>query len=151
MINEIHCCSEFEKDLKTLLKRYATLCEDLKTFINAGLKTYHVLHQNTAGILPIQGLRITAPTLFKVKKFACKSLKGRGVASGIRLIYAYYPSENKFVFIQLYHKQDQTIENRDRISAHFPKPINALSIAHYKSLQDVLNEHQKEGDSKLKD
>ncbi len=33
--------------------------------------------------------------IIKVKKMACKALKGRGVNSGLRLIYAHFPDEQK--------------------------------------------------------
>ena len=48
---------------------------------------------------------------YKVKKFACKSLKGRGARSGIRLIYAYLPVKKHVVLLELYYKGDK--ENHD--------------------------------------
>ena len=41
--------------------------------------------------------------IIKVKKIACKSLKGRGVNSGLRLIYAHFPKEEKMIFIERYN------------------------------------------------
>ncbi len=40
--------------------------------------------------------------MIKVKKIACKSLKGRGVNSGLRLIYAHFEAEQRIVFIELF-------------------------------------------------
>ena len=57
--------------------------------------------------------------IIKVKKIACKRLKGRGVNSGLRLVYAYFNEEDKIVFIELYHKNEKGNEDRDRILNHF--------------------------------
>jgi hypothetical protein len=57
--------------------------------------------------------------VIKVKKIACKSLKGRGVNSGLRLIYAHFPAEDKIVFVELYHKNNKVNEDRERIRQHF--------------------------------
>jgi hypothetical protein len=43
--------------------------------------------------------------IYKVKKFACKSLKGKGVKSGIRVIYAFYPDRLKIEFLEIYFKE----------------------------------------------
>lgn len=57
--------------------------------------------------------------VIKVKKIACKSLKGNGVNSGLRLVYAYFKDDNKIVFIEMYHKNDKEKEDRDRIMSYF--------------------------------
>ncbi len=48
-----------------------------------------------------------------------KSLKTRGVNSGLRLIYAYFKNDFRIVFIELYHKNDKAGENRERILKYF--------------------------------
>jgi len=53
--------------------------------------------------------------ILKVKKIACKALKERGVNSGLRLVYAYFPEEPKITFIELYHKNEKENEDRERI------------------------------------
>jgi hypothetical protein len=57
--------------------------------------------------------------IIKVKKIACRALKGRGVNSGLRLIYAYFQAEERIVFIELYHKNDKETEDRQRILSNF--------------------------------
>jgi hypothetical protein len=57
--------------------------------------------------------------IIKIKKIACKSLKGRGVNSGLRLIYAYFPEEHKITFVELYLKNDKDMEGRFRITNEF--------------------------------
>jgi hypothetical protein len=66
----------------------------------------------------IEGLGIES-CVIKVKKIACRALKGRGANSGFRLIYAHFESENRIVFVELYFKGDKGNEDRDRIIKHF--------------------------------
>ena len=51
--------------------------------------------------------------IIKVKKIACRALKGRGVNSGLRLIYALFPDKQKITFIELYHKNDKGKQNNE--------------------------------------
>jgi mRNA-degrading endonuclease RelE of RelBE toxin-antitoxin system len=106
---------EFEKDLKKLLKKFPSLNEDLESFIKTQLLLFHKHQIDNNGIFLLSGLGITTPKIYKAKKFACKSLKGRGASSGIRIIYAYHPEEDCIEFIEIYYKADQAIESRDRI------------------------------------
>jgi len=107
--------SEFKKDLKSLLKKYRTLNDDLD-IVKRVLTV-------TPDERPPFSFRIdnlaTSTCIIKVKKIACKSLKGRGVNSGLRLIYAHYPQEHRIVLVELYHKSDKENEDRDRIMSHF--------------------------------
>lgn len=105
---------EFEKDLKKL-KRFRSLDEDLKIFIKAQLKVFHKLNINTGGIFQLTGLPFDKPKIYKAKKFACKALKGRGVQSGIRVIYAYFEQEDRIEFVEIYFKGDKPNEDRQRI------------------------------------
>lgn len=50
---------------------------------------------------------------------ACKSLKGKGVQSGIRVIYAYREEEDRVEFMELYYKGDKESEDRERILKHY--------------------------------
>ena len=106
---------KFSKDLKKLLKRFPSLEEDLESFIKAQLIAYHKHNVDNHGIVPIEGIQIHNPKIFKVLKFACKSLKGKGVHSGIRVTYAYFPNEDRIEFIEIYYKGDQENEDRERI------------------------------------
>ena len=119
MFNEITRLPEFEKDIKKLLKRFRTLEEDLDVFIKVGLTAYHKLGIDNGGIVQITELQIEHPKIFKVRKFACRSLKGRGVHSGIRITYAYFEEEDSIEFIEIYFKGDKENENRERIRKHY--------------------------------
>ena len=74
----------FGMDLKALLKRFRTLNDDLGV-----VKT--ILQKKPDERPPfsfrIENLGIET-CVIKVKKIACKALKGRGVNTGLRLVYA---------------------------------------------------------------
>lgn len=67
----------------------------------------------------IQTLGQQCPKIFKAKKFACRSLKGKGAASGIRIIYAYFEDEDCIEFIEIFYKGDKENEDRDRILRNY--------------------------------
>ena len=67
------------------------------------------------GVFQVPGLKIEIPKIYKAKKFACRSLKGKGVQSGIRVIYAHFEEKDKIELIEIYHKGDKENEDRDRI------------------------------------
>jgi mRNA-degrading endonuclease RelE of RelBE toxin-antitoxin system len=107
--------NEFQKDLKSLLKKYRTLESDL-----AVVKQVLVVEPDERPPFSFRIDNLGIETcVIKVKKIACKALKGRGVNSGFRLIYAYFPAEQKICFIELYHKNDQQQEDRQRILNYF--------------------------------
>jgi hypothetical protein len=105
----------FKKDLKNLLKKYRTLNDDIDV-------VKRVLEIRPDERPPfsfrIDNLGIKT-CIIKVKKIACRALKGRGVNSGLRLIYAHFPDEEKIVFIELYHKNDKEKEDKQRILNNF--------------------------------
>lgn len=112
---EIDRIPEFDKDFKQLLKRYRTLNDDLAEVMG-------ILEKKPDERPPfsyrIDGLGLET-CVIKVKKIACKAMKGSGVNSGLRLIYAYFKDDQKITFIELYHKSDKENEDRQRISNHF--------------------------------
>jgi len=112
---------EFERDFKKLMKRFKTLEEDLDTFIRNQLKLYHKLRIDNKGIVQITDLQIESPRIYKARKFACRSLKGRGVQSGIRIIYAYFQEKDKIELIEIYYKGDKESEDRQRIFRYYGK------------------------------
>ena len=106
---------EFKKDLKNLLKKYRTLQDDLEVV----KKVLEISPEER----PTFSFRINNLGLktgvIKVKKIACKALIGRGVNSGLRLIYAHFYEEEKIIFIELYHKNDKENEDKQRIVDNF--------------------------------
>ncbi|MDQ3142822.1 MAG: hypothetical protein M3Q56_11315 [Bacteroidota bacterium] len=103
--------AEFRKDLKNLLKKYRTLNDDLDVV----RKVLEVSPDERPPFsFRIDNLDLKT-CIIKVKKIACKALKGRGVNSGLRLVYAYFEGEGKIVFIELYHKNEKENEDWERI------------------------------------
>lgn len=116
--NEIARLDVFNKDLKQLSRKFRTIEEDLDVFIKNELVLYHKLKIDNNGIFRIQGLGIKNPGVFKAKKFACRSLKGKGARSGIRVIYAYFEDSDRIELIEIYYKGDKENEDKIRLNAY---------------------------------
>ena len=125
---------EFERDKKKLGKKYRSILDDLET-VKQVLEV--IQDERPPFSFRINNLGIET-CIIKVKKIACKALKGKGVNSGLRLVYAHFKtqiteseskddeeieekgiSKEKIVFIELYHKSDKENEDRDRILKYF--------------------------------
>jgi len=115
VFSEVRRLAEFDKDFKKLRKRFRTLDEDLKVFIEKQLKLFHKLGIDNKGCVRMSDLGISYPEIYKARKFACRSLKGKGAASGIRITYAYYSNDDIIEFIEIYYKGDKANEDRHRI------------------------------------
>ena len=83
------------------------------------LSTESVNHPQPPLSFRISGLSVDTPFVIKVKKMACRSLKGKGANTGLRVIYAYHPQEQHIQLIEIYFKADQENEDRARILKHF--------------------------------
>lgn len=120
LFNEIRRLNEFDREFKKLLKRFKTLDEDLNNFIKFQLNLTHKLNIiEKKNIVRISNLNIDSPKIYKARRFACKSLKGKGGFSGIRIIYAYFEEEDIIEFIEIYYKAQKANEDRDRIIEHY--------------------------------
>lgn len=119
IFHEISRLPEFEKDIKKLLKKFRTIKKDLEIFIEKELNLYHKLKIDNKGIFEIPDLQIENPKIFKAKKFACRSLKGKGVQSGMRVIYAYFEENDKIELIEIYYKSDKENEDKHRIFKYY--------------------------------
>ncbi|MFN8396946.1 MAG: hypothetical protein U0176_20135 [Bacteroidia bacterium] len=106
---------EFGHDVKALAKRFKTIKDDLVDLKKALTVSPD---QRPPFSYRIADLGIET-CVIKVKKIACRSLKGRGVNSGLRLVYAWFEREDRMVFVELYFKADKENEDRDRILRNF--------------------------------
>lgn len=106
---------EYAKDLKKLQKKYRTLEEDI-TIVKKVLTVEP--NERPPFSFRIDGLGIST-CVIKIKKIACRALKGKGVNSGFRLIYAHYEEEQKIVLVELYYKGDKEKEDKARIMKYF--------------------------------
>ena len=110
--------AEFEKDLKRLSKRFRSLPEDLET-----LKKVLAISPSASPPISFSVSNLNARhEIIKIKKFACKALKGSGGNAGIRIIYAFHKEEQKIVFIEIYFKGDKVNEDRSRVLKYYSVP-----------------------------
>ncbi len=106
---------EFDRDVKKLRKKFVSIEEDLEV-LRKVLRVCPKAEEPRS--FRIQGLGFNSEVhVIKVKKIACKSLKGRGANSGLRLIYAYLEKDRCILLIQLYFKGSVMTEDRRRINA----------------------------------
>lgn len=119
VFHEIKFLPEFEKDFKKLSKRFRTLPDDLKNFIEFQLNLTHKQKIDNQGVVRMADLGIAYPLIYKARKFACKALKGKGSNTGIRVIYAHFEKEDRIEFVEIYYKGDKENEDRERIERHY--------------------------------
>ncbi|KYC45086.1 MAG: hypothetical protein APG12_00234 [Candidatus Methanofastidiosum methylothiophilum] len=114
---------EFEKDITKLSKKYKNLKKDLDT----ALKVLQVEPTNESRSKRISGLgeNVVAP-IYKLRKFYSEDFKGKGSSSGFRLIYAFI--NDKIILIEIYHKNKQEVEDRERIKKYFSSKSNNCLI-----------------------
>jgi mRNA-degrading endonuclease RelE of RelBE toxin-antitoxin system len=105
---------EFEKDLKVLTKKYRSLPSDLEV-LKKVLSLHPFAQPNFSFLLHESTSQIQ---IIKVKKIACRSIPGKGVQTGLRLIYAWQHQKNEIVLLEIYHKNQQTQETLKRIAQH---------------------------------
>ncbi len=109
---------EFGRDLKRLQKKLPTLLEDIEIAKVFAIELFHLKNTDKRAIFPIPNFCTEELKICKLKKFACKALKGRGVKSGIRIIYAYYIPIKTVDFIEIYFKGEKEFENKERIKQY---------------------------------
>jgi len=109
---------EFRRDLKKLLRKFRSLVDDLDTVKKAVIELYHLIGIDNASVFRIPGYGTEAVQVYKIKKFASRSLKGRGNRSGIRVIYAFHSNDNRVEFLEIYYKGDKTDEDGRRIKEY---------------------------------
>lgn len=111
--------SAFEHDLKKLLKRFRSLSEDLEHAKRFAIEIFHANPPiDTGAIVEVPGLCTETVRICKIRKFSCRALPGRGAKSGIRVIYAHFPVENRVDFIEIYFKGDKESEDAARVKEY---------------------------------
>ena len=105
--------NEYKKDLKKLAKRFKTLPEDIEVL----KKVLETEPDERPPISARVGGLGAAENIIKVRKIACKSMKGKGSNTGLRMIYCYKKKEEEIILIELYFKGDKENEERDRIKS----------------------------------
>lgn len=106
---------EFEKDFKKLAKKFSTLGADFELMKKASIEAYYEFDIDNKSIVPIESFCGETYTSNKIRKFSCRALKGRGSASGLRVIFVWEEEKRKVTFIEIYFKADQANEDRNRL------------------------------------
>lgn len=109
---------EFQKDLKKLLKKFPSLNDDIEIVKTFAIELFHLQKVDKQAIFFIPNFCNEDVKICKLKKFACKSLKGRGIKSGIRVIYAYSELTHTIDFIEIYFKGEKEMEDKERIKKY---------------------------------
>ncbi len=117
----------FKKDLKKLLKKYRSLTSDLEVVKRDAIELFHLKKVDSLSIFPIPGFCSDEILICKIKKFACKTLKGKGSRSGIRVIYSFFIKTLKVEFLEIYYKGNQELEDKERIKDYL-KNIDTQKI-----------------------
>lgn len=97
--------------------------EDLNTAKKNSIELLYVHGLDNQSVFPVPGFCSDEVVICKIRKFACKALKGRGCNSGIRLIFAFFPKKTIVEFIEIYFKGDKKNENRERIRAYLTEKL----------------------------
>ena len=105
----------FEKDLRKLSKKFPSLIDDLETAKTFAIELCHIGNINKQAIFAIPNYCREEIKMYKLKKFACRSLKGRGVMSGIRIIYAFDVRTQEVCFVEMYFKGESEMEDKGRM------------------------------------
>ena len=107
----------FENEFKKLLKKYPSLEGDFATLRKTVIELIHDKHFPLPYVVRVEGLcaNDSKYVTMKVRKFSCRSLKGKGSNTGLRLIYVFEPGKKKVTFLEIYCKADKENENRERI------------------------------------
>lgn len=110
---EIEEVPEFQEEFAKLSGTYNSLLGDFKVFKAA---LWAKLPGCPNGTVTISGLGggIASP-VYKVRDFRCKCIKSKGNRSGMRIIYTYNQEENKITFLEIYHKNQKSNHDKERI------------------------------------
>jgi len=95
----------FVKQFQKLQRKYHTLDKDLIIAEQAAIELLHIRNLDNHSIELIPSFNSEKIKICKLKKFACQSLKGKGVKSGIRIIYAFYPEQLAVEYLEIYYKE----------------------------------------------
>ena len=116
---KLEAVPEFKKELEALSKKYKHLEADFEKFRKVLEKTPINLIPGNHRISDL-GINVKTP-IYKVKHFRSLDCKGKGARSGFRIIYAHIieNEDDKIIFIEIYHKNNQSIHDKDRILRYF--------------------------------
>ena len=119
----------FEKQIKKLIKKYPSLNEDLEIAKKYAIEAFHHEKINNEAIWLVPKFDKKIIQIYKLKKFSCKALKGKGNRSGIRIIYAFYPEKFAIEFLEIYFKEKADSDmNYDFVKKYFDNKFEGYEL-----------------------
>lgn len=112
---QYHKLASFKAEFRKLAEKLKTLAEDIKVAKKNAIELLHLRQIDNQSIVSISGYKHPYLQVYKLHKFACKTLKGKDVNSGIKLIYAYDKKNNTVCFIEIYSTAEQQSESKNKI------------------------------------
>ena len=126
---DYRCHDRFEKQIKKLIKKYRSLEEDLEIAKKYAIEAFHIYGINNEAIWLVPKFDKKIIQIYKLKKFSCKALKGKGNRSGIRIIYAFYPEKFVVEFLEIYFKEkDDSDMNYDFVKKYFDNKFEGYEL-----------------------
>ncbi len=114
MMLEYTSLASFDKEFKKLEKRYRSLREDFERMKKAAIELTLTRGIDNQSIVRIPQSGTADIHAYKVRKFACRGLKGGG-QSGLRVIFIHEVVKRSITFVEIYYKADQAVENKQRL------------------------------------
>ena len=114
----------YKKCIKKLKKRFITLDKDIENFKQYVLELHFNQSMATDAFTKIEGCCNEKYDAYKVKKFACMSLKTKGSRSGIRIIFLVDKSVTgciNITFIEIYYKGDKEMNDMELLRLEISK------------------------------
>jgi mRNA-degrading endonuclease RelE of RelBE toxin-antitoxin system len=116
---------KFDKELKTLSTKFRSLPEDLESLKRLQIEVFHNSKVDNGSIFKIQGCCKNDLESYVIKKISCRSLKGCGCRSGIRITYIFNKRTNEITFMEIYFKADQATEDKNRLNEYIEEYIES--------------------------
>ncbi len=114
------------KSFKKSAKKISSKIRDLENDICLHKLTIEAFHKipekaRVSGIFRIKGLhKVRGINIYKVRNLRLRSVGG-GSLSPVRIIYAHHTAQNEIVYLQIYEKAKQDLENKKAINSYLKK------------------------------
>jgi hypothetical protein len=126
-MSKINYCEtvNFKRSFKRLSKKFKILPNDFKIAKKNAIELLNLRNIDNQSIVLVRKYNNKKFNIYKLRKFACRALKGKGVMSGIRVIYAYDRTLQHIIFIDIYFKADKENEDKKKIEDFLESTRNA--------------------------
>lgn len=109
---------KFDREFRALHKKFRSLGDDFEILKSLQLNVFHEMKTDNGSIFKVVGCCNDDFDSYVIKKIPCKSLKGRGSHSGLRITYILDKRNNEITFMEIYFKADKECEDKERLKAY---------------------------------